>query len=68
MAGPRNDAGELIDDEPKVWIEAKMMLAYARLRNNQVDEAIEDFKFSDNLDTREEYPGIHDGLGQCYHR
>ena len=63
MAGARNEAGDLIDDEPKVWIKAKMMLAYARLRNNQVEEAIEDFKFSDNLDTAGEHHGIHDGLG-----
>jgi hypothetical protein len=44
------ESGEPVILDPKPWIKAKIMLAYARLRNNQVEEAIEDFRQSDNLD------------------
>lgn len=60
--------GDPIILEPRPWIKAMIMLAYSRLRNNQVDEAIRDFNESDRHDNNQENPGIFDGLGQCYHK
>lgn len=39
----------------------------SKLRANQVREAIDDFRRSDELDQEMENPGIFDGLGQCHH-
>lgn len=39
----------------------------SKLRANQVRDAIDDFRRSDELDQDMENPGIYDGLGQCYH-
>jgi len=42
-------------------------MGISKLRSRAVKEAIRDFSKADELDEEEENPGIHDGLGQCYH-
>lgn len=62
------EAGVVVELEKRKWVLAVVMKAQAHLRNNQVNEAIDDFNESDKLDEAMENPGIYDGLGQCYHK